>query len=209
MIAWPLQDNIIEFPQPQGKSNEWYTPARYIEAARAVMGGIDLDPASCAEANRTVKAARFYTAKENGLAQEWHGRVWLNPPYAQDKSQRNEKRSVVGRWVYKLLEHYQQGNIQQATLLTTFLINAQWFHPLWQFPICFVDKNVRFIVPNGSTSKGREGRMTDSHMFGSVFIYLGPHEQTFIDTFSRFGRIARAIDVPKAKPTPLSLWEGM
>jgi hypothetical protein len=54
---------------------ELYTPAKYIEAARLVLGKIDLDPASNEIAQRTVRAERHFTVETDGLNQEWHGRV--------------------------------------------------------------------------------------------------------------------------------------
>jgi hypothetical protein len=61
------------------KSNDWYTPELYISAVRDTFGHIDLDPASCALANTIVQAEKFYTEAEDGLAQPWFGRVFLNP----------------------------------------------------------------------------------------------------------------------------------
>jgi len=55
------------------------SPVHHIEAAKKVMGRIDLDPASSVEAQRNVKAAGFRTPEDNGLSCGWRGRIWLNP----------------------------------------------------------------------------------------------------------------------------------
>src|SRR4051794_17958061 len=52
---------------------EWYTPAAYVEAARGVLGGIDLDPATSDHAQRTVRAAAYHTAETDGVAHPWRG----------------------------------------------------------------------------------------------------------------------------------------
>src|SRR5258708_39058797 len=182
-------------------SNEWYTPAKYIEAAREVMGSIDLDPASSDLANETVKARHYYTKEDNGLEQMWFGRTWLNPPFG--RIQTPGQKMNQGIWIRKLLKEDQRGHVDQALLLTTCRPDTSWFSALWDFPICFTDHKVGFYLPE-------EGRILQEHNHGqgTIFVYMGLWEQRFIEVFSKFGRIAKAIDTPKPVPVSLELWES-
>ena len=70
-------------------NDEWYTPPEYIDAARDVLGGIDLDPASSDIANDTVKADEYYTVDDDGLTRVRPAGSWrggdrrMNLPYSR------------------------------------------------------------------------------------------------------------------------------
>ena len=70
--------------------DEWLTPPEIIRA----LGEFDLDP--CAPKNRPWPTAKAHmTIDDNGLAQPWHGRVWMNPPYGKE----------TFKWMERLAEH--------------------------------------------------------------------------------------------------------
>ena len=50
---------------------QWQTPTYVLDAARDCMGGIDLDPASCASANERVGAASYFDPDTDGLSAAW------------------------------------------------------------------------------------------------------------------------------------------
>ena len=158
--------------------NEWYTPAEYIEAARQVMEGIDLDPASSAAANKVVKASRFYSAADDGLARDWAGRVFLNPPYAQP---------LVQQFCAKLAGHVRAGDVLQAVVLVNNATDATWFHRLLDVAvaICLIRRRVRFLDPQG----GKPG----SPLQGQIALYVGPKEAEFGKEFARFGVICHVV----------------
>lgn len=154
---------------------EWYTPARYIEAARDVLGGIDLDPASSALANETVRATEYYDEDGNGLIQEWHGRVWLNPPYGKG----------TGLFAAKLVEEYAAGRVTAAVLLiNAYGFDSAWFQPLWNHLFCFTDHRITFTSPQ---------RGTGGPANANLFVYLGGDGDRFTTVFSEYGRIVKAI----------------
>jgi hypothetical protein len=53
--------------------DEWYTPAKYIDMARDAMGTIDLDAASSALAQETVRATHYFSLDNDALTQPWQG----------------------------------------------------------------------------------------------------------------------------------------
>lgn len=160
----------------QSNSNEWYTPQRFTNAARLLMGGIDLDPASCAYANEWIQAATYYTIETNGLEQEWYGRVWMNPPYGKVKN-----KSGAGLWVDRLIEQYECGNVTEAVCLVNAVPGELWFAPLWEYPICFPKQRIKFVAPV------KKHNPTHSN----ALVYFGPQIERFVEIFSQFGPIAQ------------------
>ncbi len=152
-------------------NNEWYTPAEYIEAARRVMGEIELDPATSQEANRVVRAQSFYTAADDGLSQKWQGRVWMNPPYAAP---------LISMFCGKLAEHYASGDVPEAIALVNNATETAWFGTLVQnaSAVVFPQSRVRFWQPDGTLGAPLQGQ---------AIVYMGGKPKTFLAEFGRFG----------------------
>lgn len=156
----------------QSRSNDHYTPRKYINAVREVLGGIDLDPASCADANEIVGATNFFTAENSGLDKPWGGRVWLNPPYGRH----------VGDFVAKFVEEHEAGRIAAGILLVNaHCTDTDWFQSLWDGVLCFTDHRIDFY--------GDDKRSGSTH--GSVFVYFGPEKKAFAAVFAQFGAVVR------------------
>src|SRR5258708_4895229 len=152
-------------------SSEWYTPELYIEAAGGVLGGIDLAPASCEQANETVKAADYYTEDDDGLRRPWKGRVWLNPPY----------QGMAGAFMTRLAESYQAGDVTAGIgLITALTTDTSWFRPLWDHTLCFGYGRIKFDSEDGSGSTNTAGR---------VFIYLRTDPGRFPHEVERVGAV--------------------
>lgn len=155
-------------------NNEWYTPEVFVIAARNVMGGIDTDPASSEIANRTVGATVYYTEKTDGRSHEWHGRVWMNPPYAQP---------LIGDFCTKLVAEIDAGRVEQACVLVNNATDTAWFHDLFSrcAAVCFVRGRIKFIDIQGNAS--------GSPLQGQAIVYFGGLVDEFVDSFSTFGKV--------------------
>ena len=154
-------------------NNEWYTPPEFIEAARQVLGGIDLDPASSSIANQVVKAKKFYSVDDDGLAHKWRGRLWMNPPYASD---------LIGKFTGKFAAHVEAGDITAGIVLVNNATETAWFQALSDCcaAVCFPRSRISYISPDGESK---------SPLQGQAFLYFGPDVEKFNAEFERIGNV--------------------
>lgn len=155
-------------------TSEWYTPKRVLDAVVAALGEIDLDP--CADHGRSVPATTHYTETDDGLAQEWAGRVYMNPPYGR----------TIGAWTERLVAEFHAGRVTEAIALLPARIETDWFYALEAVWFCNIEGRLAFSdhetsapFPSVAVYLGQEG-----DQFGEAFVALG-------DVYERRWRYAR------------------
>lgn len=136
-------------------SDEWYTPPYIIEA----LGEFDLDP--CA-AHGWITAKKHLYKEDDGLANEWYGRVWLNPPYS---------RKLVCAFIEKMARH---GN--GIALIFNRMDIAMWHDII--FPtadsMLILRGRLKFYRPDGSQG--------DSAGCGSVLLAWGENNSRILQS---------------------------
>ena len=153
--------------------NEWYTPRELIDKARRVMGGIDVDPASSEAAQAVVGALKFFTIEDDGLGQQWKGKVFLNPPYAQP---------LISQFMEKLRLEVEAGRCTEAICLTHNYTDTKWFQDTAcrARAICLTRGRIRFISPGGVLAAPTQGQ---------AIMYFGGNADKFAQEFSDVGLI--------------------
>jgi len=150
---------------------DWYTPEKYIDAVRKVLGEIDLDPATSKCAQDIIKATTHYTEADDGLSKEWAGRVYLNPPF---------KMPDVQSFVYKLCDSIESKAVSQAIMLTNNNTDTKWFHRAASLSqgVCFTAGRISFYNAAGDQSSPTNGQS---------FCYFGKRQAAFAREFSKLG----------------------
>jgi len=132
----------------RSESVEWETPRELFEELDREFH-FTLDMAATAE---NAKCERFFTREQDGLAQEWRGVCWMNPPY--------------GPQLYAWIQKAYESSLTGATVvcLIPARVDTRWWH---DYVKPFAE--VRFI-----RGRLRFGGSENSAPFASVVVVFRP-----------------------------------
>jgi len=94
------------------KTDDWSTPQHLFDKLNETYG-FDLDVCANSE---NAKVWRYYSKDDDGLAHDWFGRIWMNPPYGRS----------IGKWVKRAYESATGETFVVALLPAR--TDTKWFH---------------------------------------------------------------------------------
>jgi ParB family chromosome partitioning protein len=154
---------------------EWFTPAHALDWVRGILGSIELDPASCPAANKTVGAHVFYSVDRwDGLNTHWCAEtVFLNPPF-----------DATPAWVTKMGAEYGDGRFDRGILLVNSAPGYRWYERLWrERTVCCLEERLRFVRS--------DGEVVGQAKKGQTLAYFGSDDTSFMDVLAPHGRVFR------------------
>lgn len=148
--------NVTHEINRKNTTTTWLTPIDIIRS----LGEFDLDP--CTPPTMPWETAKKrYTEADNGLAQDWEGRVWMNPPYGKD----------MDLWLEKMANH------NNGIMLVFNRTETKQFHK-WVFPkasaVLFKEGRIHFLNVLGEKVGNGSG-------CGSVFIAYGKENADILE----------------------------
>ena len=152
-----IQPTLLGVQQEFQTTDDYYTPPWIFEN----MGiEFDLDVASCPGGVPWIPAKTFYDMSDDGVAQPWSGRVWMNPPY-----------SGPTPFIDRFIDH------ANGVCLVPFS-KSKWCTKLWDSAhgICMLPVSMKFIRNN----------VKDSISFPTMLAAFTPE---CVEAISRVGKV--------------------
>ncbi len=124
----------------RAETTTWLTPPWIV----AALGPFDLDPCAAPSPRPWATAERHIELPEDGLAAEWEGRVWLNPPYSKE----------AWVWLERLADHGRGTALVFARTETRGFVRSVWQRASG---ILFIWNRLHFHYPDGREAVANSG----------------------------------------------------
>jgi len=162
--------------RPSESSDEYATPPWLWRSLGRAVGGFDVDPASGAESAPIAKTQ--YTRADDGLAKQWYGDVWLNPPFGDAPGASKSKRET---WLLKARNEINREDVRTITMLLPVDTSTDWFHDhvIPANVICLMDRRLKFEGEDGNAS------------FATMIVVFGDAPDALVKTLEELGSVFR------------------
>ena len=126
--------------RPNAGTHVWLTPPEIL----AALGPFDLDPCAAPEPRPWPTAAQHIGLPDDGLAANWRGRVWCNPPFG----------AQTGAWLARMAQH--GDGIALCFARTDTAMFQRWVWP-YASAVMFLAGRPHFHRPDGTRASGNSG----------------------------------------------------